>query len=67
MAVRDILYQLTEKVPSTARYVRTAINIANGFEYPTDEVLQGAPTLWEDRFTYYMRLVSENADSFATI
>ena len=32
----DILFQLSEKVPSTARYVRTCVNIANGFENNTN-------------------------------
>lgn len=62
--VRDIVFQLMDKVPSTARFVRSAINVANGFEYSTDEVLVPPQ---EDRFTYYMRRVAENADSFASL
>ena len=53
-------------VPSTARYVRTVVNIANGFEPLTNEVLTGiAP--WENRFNYYMRRISENAEIFRQI
>lgn len=64
--VRDILYQLIDKVPTTARYVRTVLNIANGDEPEVNEVLKGIKP-WENRFEYYMRLISENAESFRTL
>jgi hypothetical protein len=41
VSVRDILYQLAEKIPSTARFTRSVLNIANGAEAETDEVLSG--------------------------
>jgi|LauGreDrversion4_2_1035121.scaffolds.fasta_scaffold25890_5 hypothetical protein len=53
-----------DRVPSTARFVRTALNIANGFEYPKDDVLSSPQ---EDRFTYYMRRLAENSDKFASL
>jgi hypothetical protein len=49
MSVLDILFQLTEKIPSTSRYVRTVLNIANGNERERDEVMRGEQG-WEERF-----------------
>ena len=66
MSVRDILYQLTEKIPSTARYVRSVLNIANGVEPLTNEVLQGIEP-WENRYEYYIRRISENSEIFRTL
>ena len=63
MSVLDILFQLTEKIPSTSRYIRTVINIANGNERETDQVMQGEKG-WEERFQYYMRRIGENAEEF---
>ena len=63
MSVLDILFQLTEKIPSTSRYIRTVINIANGNERERDQVMQGEQG-WEERFLYYMRRIGENAEEF---
>ncbi len=51
---------MTEKVPSTTRFIRTCVNIANGFENNTNEVLS-------DRFTYYMGRINENVEQFREI
>ena len=40
--------------------------MANGYEPDQDDVLQGVAP-WEDRFTYYMRMIAENAASFQNI
>lgn len=58
--VLDLLFQMTEKVPSTTRFIRTCVNIANGFESNMNEVIP-------DRFTYYMGRISENAEQFREI
>lgn len=50
----DLLFEMTEKLPTTARYVRTCVNIANGFENNTNEVLS-------NRFGYYMSEIALNA------
>ena len=52
--ILGILNQLQLMVPSTSRYLRTCVDIANGCERNFNEVLQ-------DRFTYYMDRVSEDA------
>lgn len=66
VSVRDILFQLTEKVPSTARYVRSVMNIANYAEPLAIEVLSGDLEN-ESRFSFYMRLISENSETFRVL
>jgi hypothetical protein len=65
--VLEILYQLTEKVPSKARYAINVINIANGLEPAVDEVLDGLISKGEDRFAFYMWRLAENAEDFRSI
>jgi hypothetical protein len=54
-------------VPSTARYARTALNIANGREPNVNEEIKGGKNDEEDRFRYYMRMIAEDAESFRLI
>jgi hypothetical protein len=58
--ILDLMETLTEKVPSTARYVRTVINIATGIESNSNAVIT-------DRFTYYMGRISDNSQTFNDI
>lgn len=46
--ILDLLFEITERVPSSSRYIRTCVNIANGFENNSNEVIP-------DRFSYYMK------------
>ena len=55
--VLDILFELSAKIPSTSRYIRTVVDIANGFEPARDQVIG-------DRFAYYMRRIAENSEEF---
>ena len=58
--ILGILNELQLMVPSTSRYLRTCVDIANGYESNFNEVL-------EDRFAYYMNRISEDAQSFNSL
>jgi len=58
--ILDLLQQLSNKIPSTTRYVRTVMNIANEKETNFNEVI-------EDRFSYYMDRIYENSEAFNQI
>jgi hypothetical protein len=66
----DIISELQLKIPQTTRYIRTVINIARGDEALSDMIFNskdvggGGGGGGEDRFTYYMKKISENAESF---
>ena len=55
--VLDLLFQLTEKIPSTSRYIRTVVNIANDMEPNSNEIIN-------DRFAYYMKRIGEDSETF---
>ena len=58
--ILDLLYELTNKIPSTSRYVRTVVNIANGYESNSNELIP-------DRFAYYMQRIADNSEQFRTL
>lgn len=58
--VLNIVDQLIDKIPSTTRYVRTALNIADGLETNSNGII-------DDRYDYYMGRIANNSAIFNEI
>jgi len=55
--IMDLIHQLQEKVPITTRHIRTAVNVAKGWEPAENELIP-------DRFSFYMAEIHSNSEEF---